>query len=65
MQTSAVKNKALVADQIEIKEPAQCQKCRNVYVTILVVRDDKFKDFGTRHCPYCGLETDELGSIVP
>ena len=63
--------------QISIQEPVQldkaisknnadvCQNCGNVYLLIWLKHGDDYNDFGLRHCPFCGLLTDELtGNVI-
>ncbi len=42
-----------------------CQSCKNTYVVLWLDAGKHFKDFGYRHCPFCGLAFDELtGSVI-
>ena len=42
-----------------------CQNCGNRYIIIWLRQGMDYNDFGLRHCPFCGLLTDELtGGIV-
>ena len=42
-----------------------CQNCGNQYILIWLAQGSNYNDFGLRHCPFCGLLTDELtGGIV-
>ena len=42
-----------------------CQRCANQYILIWLKPGDDYNDFGLRHCPFCGLLTDELtGSVI-
>ena len=41
-----------------------CQRCRNVYLIFWVEHNQDYNDFGLRHCPFCGLLTDELTKSV-
>lgn len=43
----------------------QCQHCQNTYILIWLAQGDDYNDFGFRHCPFCGLLTDEItGSVI-
>ena len=37
-----------------------CQRCKNTYIVIWLTTGDDFNDFGDRHCPFCGLITEEF-----
>ena len=51
---------AMSDDRVEI-----CQRCKNIFTLIWLKPGDDYNDFGLRHCPFCGLLTDELtGSIA-
>jgi len=36
-----------------------CKQCGNIYKIIWLKEGDDFNDFGMRHCPFCGLLTQE------
>jgi len=40
-----------------------CQHCGNIYKVIHLKEGDDYNDFGFRHCPFCGLLTDEYANI--
>ena len=40
-----------------------CENCGNVYRVYHLKPGDDWNDFGYRHCPFCGLLTDELANI--
>ena len=46
-------------------ETEVCSSCGNVYVVVWVVESENYNDFGLRHCPFCGLLTDEQGAVPP
>lgn len=48
-------DKAISKDNADV-----CQNCGNVYLLIWLKHGDDYNDFGLRHCPFCGLLTDEL-----
>jgi hypothetical protein len=51
---------AIVADEVKT-----CQSCSNMYLLVWLKMGGEYNDFGLRHCPFCGLLTDELtGSVV-
>jgi hypothetical protein len=37
-----------------------CQRCGNQYILIWLKQGDDYNDFGLRHCPFCGLITEEF-----
>ena len=42
-----------------------CQRCGNQYILIWLKQGDDYNDFAFRHCPFCGLMTDEItGSVI-
>jgi hypothetical protein len=42
-----------------------CQRCGNQYILIWLKQSDDYNDFALRHCPFCGLMTDEItGSVI-
>ena len=41
-----------------------CKRCNNAYFIIWVKHSRDYNDFGLRHCPFCGLLTDELTGNV-
>ena len=51
---------AIISDKLET-----CQNCGNVYLLVWLKEGHDYNDFGIRHCPFCGLLTDELtGSVM-
>ena len=59
-QTGDQVKEATSGEKIQI-----CQKCKNQYILIWLKQANDFNDFGLRHCPFCGLLTDELtGSVM-
>ena len=40
-----------------------CEHCGNIYKIIWLKEGDDYNDFGFRHCPFCGLLTDELAHL--
>ena len=60
MKDNAQTQQRSTLDKIET-----CQRCRNVYFVVWIRQDQNYNDFGLRHCPFCGLLTDELtGSVM-
>ena len=49
---------ALDNEDVEI-----CQNCGNVYKVIWLKEGDDWNDYGYRHCPFCGLLTDEFAHV--
>ena len=45
------------------EEAEVCQNCGNIYKVVLLKEGDDWNDFGNRHCPFCGLLTDELAHV--
>ena len=59
-QTGDQVKEAMSGEKIQI-----CQKCKNQYILIWLKQSEDYNDFGLRHCPYCGLLTDEMtGSVI-
>ena len=53
-------NEAMSGEKIEV-----CQRCGNQYILIWLKEGDDYNDFAFRHCPFCGLLTDEItGSVI-
>ena len=51
---------AILQDNVDV-----CQNCGNIYTLIWLKHGDDYNDFGLRHCPFCGLLTDELtGNVI-
>ncbi len=68
MQTEAQKTDLIhkisqaFEDIVEIK---QCFNCGVIEASIILEEGPDFQDFGTRHCNYCGKETDKKGNPLP
>ena len=45
------------------QEAEVCQHCGNIYKVVWIKEGDDYNDFGMRHCPFCGLLTDEYAHI--
>ena len=45
------------------QEVETCSSCGNVYKVELLKQGDDYNDFGYRHCPFCGLVTDEYANM--
>ena len=59
-QTEDQVKEAVSGEKIET-----CQNCGNQYILIWLAQGNDYNDFGLRHCPFCGLLTDELtGSVA-
>ncbi len=41
------------------EETEICGNCENVYKVILLKESNDWNDFGIRHCPFCGMLTQE------
>ena len=48
----------LYNEEIEV-----CPNCGNIYKIYHLKEGDDWNDFGTRHCPYCGLIMDEYAHV--
>ena len=51
-------------DAITTDEVTTCQSCSNTYLVVWLKQGHDYNDFGLRHCPFCGLLTDELTGNV-
>ena len=50
---------------LSAEDVERCQRCGNKYIVVWIKEGKKFIDFGLRHCPFCGLLTDQLtGSVA-
>jgi uncharacterized Zn-finger protein len=45
------------------QEVDTCSNCGNVYRIELLKEGEDWNDFGYRHCPFCGLVTDEYANM--
>ena len=60
MRKTYQKKEAFSSDKAET-----CQNCGNVYLLVWLKEGHDYNDFGIRHCPFCGLLTDDLtGSVM-
>jgi hypothetical protein len=60
VQTGDWVEEAMSGEKIQV-----CQSCGNRYILIWLTKGTDYNDFGLRHCPYCGLLTDEItGSVI-
>jgi len=48
---------------IQEEEAEVCANCGNVYRLELLKEGEDWNDFGYRHCPFCGMFTDEYAHI--
>ena len=48
---------------LQDSEIETCENCGNVFRVELIEEGDDWNDFGFRHCPFCGMETDEYANI--
>jgi hypothetical protein len=54
-----------IEDAMQGEEVETCQNSGNVYLLVWLKQGHDYNDFGLRHCPFCGLLTDELtGSVI-
>lgn len=52
-------NQVMMELAIKHEKTEVCQHCGNIYRIELLKAGDNYNDFGFRHCPFCGLMTDE------
>ena len=45
------------------QEVETCPNCGNIYRIELLKEGEDWNDFGYRHCPFCGLVTDEYANM--
>ena len=50
--------KEVMQEDVEV-----CENCGNVYRVDLLKPGDDWNDFGYRHCPFCGMLTDEYAHV--
>jgi hypothetical protein len=64
--TTAIRQKGNRGKEAMSGEKIQvCQNCGNRYILIWLNQGEDHNDFGLRHCPFCGLLTDEMtGSVM-
>ena len=41
-----------------------CENCGNIFRVILLKKSEDYNDFGYRHCPFCGMLTDEYAHLA-
>ena len=57
--------KQILTDEVSPDKLDICQRCKNAYILIWLNEGEDYNDFGFRHCPFCGLLTDEMtGSVM-
>ena len=56
-------NTMLIERTTPDQEAEVCQHCGNIYKVVWIKEGDDYNDFGMRHCPFCGLLTDEYAHI--
>ena len=50
----------LMQEALFDEEAEICISCGNIYKVVWLKEGDDYNDFGCRHCPFCGLLTDEF-----
>jgi rubredoxin len=55
--------KANINQVLTDQEVDTCSNCGNVYRIELLKEGEDWNDFGYRHCPFCGLVTDEYANM--
>ena len=63
MQTETQQKATQLEQKLYNEEIEVCLNCGNVYKVVNLKEGDDWNDFGFRHCPYCGLLTDEYAHI--
>ncbi len=64
MQTETLSQETITMEQALDNEDVEiCQNCGNVYKVIWLKEGDDWNDYGYRHCPFCGLLTDEFAHV--
>lgn len=51
-------------EEVVSDEVKTCHSCSNMYLLVWLKKGRDYNDFGLRHCPFCGLLTDELTDSV-
>lgn len=61
-----MKTRSRLSEKGTLREDVEfCQNCKNGFVVLWIIESENYKDFGFRHCPFCGLMVDEKGSVPP
>lgn len=53
----------IMNQEMQEEEAEVCSSCGNIYRIELLKEGEDWNDFGYRHCPFCGLITDEYANI--
>ena len=53
----------IMNQEMQEEESEVCSSCGNIYRIELLKEGEDWNDFGYRHCPFCGLVTDEYADI--
>ena len=64
MKGGAMKTDDQVKEAVSGEKIETCHNCGNQYILIWLAQGNDYNDFGLRHCPFCGLLTDELTESV-
>ena len=60
------KQNTMLIEQVTPDQKAEvCQHCGNIYKFFWIKTGDDYNDIGIRHCPFCGLITEEYAHIGP
>ena len=60
MAIQMIKQDAQIDQAVSEDKIEKCQRCGNSYILIWLKEGEDYNDFGFRHCPFCGLLTDEI-----
>ncbi len=44
--------------EIDERTVEKCQRYQNAFIVLWLKQGEDFNDFGDRHCPFCGLQTE-------
>ena len=53
----------MMNQEMQEEEAEVCSSCGNIYRIELLKEGEDWNDFGYRHCPFCGLVTDEYANM--
>ena len=58
--TTSPKRKSRMPEATQVDEVDFCGRCSNQYMVIWLKEGEDYNDFGDRHCPFCGVVTEEF-----
>ena len=63
---TAIQDQEQLCEAVSHDKVETCIKCGSIYLVVYLKTGESGYDFGLRHCPFCGLATEEAtGRIVP